>query len=143
MNIFNNLLTNGINTISGGGGSNNYSSPIELFTPINNTESLGNFSNYGNFVGGPLPNYTFNPSQITPLIDSTSDFISPLANTTSNFISPLTNTASNALNTGNSLLTSTSNLASGLSNIPAALTNIGTSLTSSLSSLFGSSGSIM
>lgn len=85
MNIFNGSLSNLINNISGGGSNNNYNSPIELVSPIVNSNSLGNYSNYGNFVGGPIPNLTFNPLElITPLVDTGTSIINPISNTANN-----------------------------------------------------------
>ena len=85
MNIFNGSLSNLINNISGGGSNNNYNSPIELVSPIVNSNSLGNYSNYGNFVGGPIPNLTYNPLElITPLVDTGTSIINPISNTANN-----------------------------------------------------------
>ncbi len=95
MNIFSGTLSNAINTISGGGSNNNnsYSSPIDLVTPILQSNSLGNFSNYGNFVGGPIPNLTYNPSDIiTPLVDTGTSIV----NKGSDIVNPISNTANNA-----------------------------------------------
>ena len=89
MNIFNSLLTNGINTVTGNSNNNPQNSPIEYISPIVNSDYLGQYSNYGNMVGGAIP-----------LINTASG---------SDFISTLTNTASNILNTGNSLMNSGSN----------------------------------
>ena len=88
MNIFNSLLSNGINTATGINNNNSYN-PIEYISPRMNSDYLGQYSNYGNMVGGAIP-----------LINTASG---------SDFISPLTNTASNILNTGNSLMNSGSN----------------------------------
>jgi len=85
MNIFSGSLSNLINNISGGGSNNNYNSPIELVSPIVNSNSLGNYSNYGNFVGGPIPNLTYNPLElITPLVDTGTSIINPISNTANN-----------------------------------------------------------
>jgi hypothetical protein len=86
MNIFNWSLSNLINNISGGGSNNNTNnSPIELVSPIFNSNPLGNYSNYGNFVGGPFPNLTYNPLEyITPLVDTGTSIINPISNTANN-----------------------------------------------------------
>jgi hypothetical protein len=98
MNIFSGTLSNAINTISGGGSNNNnsYSSPIDLVTPILQSNSLGNYSNYGNFVGGPIPSLSTASDVITPLIDTTTPIINTATATASNIVNPISNTANNA-----------------------------------------------
>ncbi len=94
MNIFSGALSNAINTISGGGSNNNnsYSSPIDLVTPILQNNSLGNFSNYGNFVGGPIPSLSTASDVITPLVDTGTSIV----NKGSDIVNPISNTANNA-----------------------------------------------